>query len=114
MNHNFGNRDVDYWKGVGEYWLAYLGYNHGPMATRRSDRPKFVGEALVVVTSPFLPHPVTKGYTSPIAQVIHEVNGVPTRTHSHLAETLRDATGDDVVISFAGSSPLDSAPAPAL
>lgn len=87
-------------RGMAENWFAYLGYHHSPMMTRRSERAKFPGEELVVVTSAFLSHPIAKGYTSPFAQVVREVNGVPIRNLRHLAETLRDTTDDHVAISF--------------
>ena len=51
-----------------------------PAATARSrpgasDRARFPGEELVVVTAPLLRTRMTKGYADPFGQVVSEVNG---------------------------------------
>lgn len=71
-----------------------------PLITRRGDRPRFEGEQLVVVTAPMFPHKIAKGYSSPLAKVVKEVNGVPIKNLAHLVELLRDLKDEFVVIDF--------------
>ncbi len=73
-----------------------------PLSTRRSDRPAFDGEALVVVASPFFPHKLSKGYSQTQSSVVHKVNGTVIRNLPHLVETLRDLKDEFVVFEFAG------------
>ncbi len=73
-----------------------------PLSTRRSDRPAFDGEALVVVASPFFPHKLSKGYSQTQSSVVHKVNGTVIRNLAHLVETLRDLKDEFVVFEFAG------------
>ncbi len=73
-----------------------------PMVTRRSDKPAFEGEELVVVSSPFFPHKLSKGYQSPIGRVVESIDGRHVNNLKHLVELLRDAKGDHVTIEFAG------------
>jgi S1-C subfamily serine protease len=73
-----------------------------PLSKRRSDRPDFPGEELVVVSSPFLPHKLSKGYSQPQFRVVESVNGVAIKNLDHLVATLRDATDEFVVLTFAG------------
>jgi S1-C subfamily serine protease len=75
-----------------------------PLATRRSDRPAFDGEALVVVSSPFFPHKLSKGYSNPLSQVVKTVNGTAIKNLPHLVATLRDSTAEFIVIDFVGRS----------
>ena len=42
----------------------------------RATRRRFPGERLVVVSSPFFPHKLSKGYESPFAEVVKSINGV--------------------------------------
>ena len=73
-----------------------------PLSTRRTDRPAFEGEALVVVASPFFPHKLSKGYSQTQSSVVQKVNGIPIRNLAHLVETLRDLKDEFVVFEFAG------------
>jgi hypothetical protein len=73
-----------------------------PLSTRRSDRPAFDGEALVVVASPFFPHKLSKGYSQTQSSVVHKVNGTVIRNLPHLVATLRDLKDEFVVFEFAG------------
>ena len=73
-----------------------------PLFTRRSDKPAFEGEQLVVVPSPFFPHKLSKGYFSPSGRVVKAVNGVAIKNLRHLVEVLRDANSDFITIEFAG------------
>lgn len=82
--------------------LAALAAAGNPLATRRSDRPAFDGEALVIVSSPFFPHKLSKDYSNPVSWVVKTVNGVPIRNLVHLVETLRDAKDEFMVFEFVG------------
>jgi len=73
-----------------------------PMLVRRGDPPAFPGEELVVVTSPFLPHKLDQGYSSPVAKVVKTVNGIPIRNLAHLVAVLRDCKDEFVVFEFQG------------
>ena len=57
-----------------------------PLVTRRSDRPAFAGEELVVVTSPFFPHKLVKGYSPAVARVVKSINGVAVKNLLQLVE----------------------------
>jgi S1-C subfamily serine protease len=78
--------------------LSSLG---NPLVTRRSDVPAFAGEELVFVSSPFLPHKLSKGYGTPALKVVESVNGIKIRNLAHLVTVLRDAKDEFVVIDYA-------------
>ena len=71
-----------------------------PLATRRSDLPRFEGEELVVVTSPMFAHKIAKGYDNPFTKVVKEVNGVPIKNLRHFVEVLRDSNQKFTTIRF--------------
>ena len=73
-----------------------------PLITRRSDKPAFPGEELVVVSSPFFPHKLAKGYDSPVSRVVRAVNGVTIKNLRHLVELLRDSKDEFLAFEFAG------------
>jgi S1-C subfamily serine protease len=73
-----------------------------PLSTRRGDRPAFEGEALVVVSSPFFPHKLSRGYSQAQSRVVDTINGVKIRNLEHLVTTLRDCQDEFVVVDFAG------------
>jgi S1-C subfamily serine protease len=73
-----------------------------PLVTRRGDKPAFDGEQLVVVSSPFFPHKLSKGYGNPISRVVDTVNGKHVNNLVHLVELLRDAKEDFIRLEFAG------------
>jgi S1-C subfamily serine protease len=77
--------------GGGGNSAGMLGLFTSPLITRRMDRPAFPDEELVVVSSPFLPHRLAKGYGSPAGRVVKTVNGIPIRNLRHLVEVLRDS-----------------------
>jgi hypothetical protein len=68
-----------------------LGTEANPLLTRMSEQPAFPGEGLVVISSPFFPHKLAQGYSSPRSQVVKAVNGIPVKNLNHLVEILRDA-----------------------
>jgi hypothetical protein len=77
--------------------LSFLG---SPLVTRRGDAPTADRQELVVVTSPFFPHKVAKGYGNPGGAVVYSVNGTRIRSLRHLVETLRDLKDEYVVFEF--------------
>lgn len=74
-----------------------------PILTRYGDRPSFPGERLVVVSYPMFTHRISKGYKGPYTDTLAAVNDVRIRNLKHLAEVLRDATGEFVEFRFHGS-----------
>jgi hypothetical protein len=79
-----------------------LAASGSPLSVRRGDRPAFDGEALVVVSSPFFPHRLAKGYDNAVARVVEKVNGIRIKNLEHLVATLRDAKEEFLVFDFAG------------
>ena len=69
-----------------------------PLVTRMSDQPAFPGERLVVISSPFFPHKLAQGYSSPRADVVKTVNGIPVKNLNHLVEVLRDTTNEFITV----------------
>jgi len=80
--------------------LGYLGVIGNPLVTQRGELPTPAREELVVVSSPFFPHKLSKGYASAFASVVQSVNGTPVRSLNHLVALLRDLKDDYVVIRF--------------
>ena len=81
--------------------LSALG---NPVITRRSDQPAFAGEELVFVSSPFLPHKLSKGYGTPALKVLESINGIKIKNLAHLVTVLRDAKEEFIVIEYATRS----------
>jgi hypothetical protein len=71
-----------------------------PLVTRRSEKPRFEGEELVVVAAPMFPHRLALGYSNPITKVVKEVCGVRVKNLRHLVETLHNSKDKFVTISF--------------
>jgi hypothetical protein len=84
--------------------LTALSATSNPLSTRRADRPDFPGEALVVISSPFFPHKLAKGYGNPISRIVQRVNGTSIKNLNHLVEVLRDSKDEFLVFDFAGRS----------
>jgi S1-C subfamily serine protease len=78
-------------------WLAGAG---SELITRLNDKPVFPGEELVVVSSPFFPHRLSKGYGNPQAQVVKTINGLPIKNLAHLVEVLRDSKDEFLRFEF--------------
>jgi S1-C subfamily serine protease len=72
-----------------------------PLFTRAMEPPAFPGEELVVVPSPFFPHKLAKGYSSPAGGVVKAVNGIAVKNLRQLVEVLRDARQEFVTFAFA-------------
>ncbi len=81
--------------------VAALSILGNPLVTRRSDQPAFPGEELVFISSPFLPHKLSKGYGTPVLKIVESVNGTKIRNLAHLVTVLRDTKGEFVVIEYA-------------
>jgi S1-C subfamily serine protease len=73
-----------------------------PLVTRRGDRPAFPGEQLVVVSSPFFPNDLVKGYDNAQASVVDNINGIKIKNLQQLVEVLRDCRDPYIQIYFAG------------
>jgi S1-C subfamily serine protease len=69
---------------------------------RRTDKPAFAGEQLVVVSSPFFPNKLAVGYDSPNPRVVETVNGITIKNLRQLVEVLRDARGEFMTFAFDG------------
>jgi hypothetical protein len=82
---------------MGNVMLAARG---SPLLRRMGDKPAFAGERLVVVSSPFFPHKLTKGYSNPISQVVKSVNGQQIKNLAHLVEVLRESKDEFITIDF--------------
>lgn len=81
-----------------------LAASNNPIIGRLGDEVEFEGEQLVVLPSPFFPHRVTRGYELGVLPVLKSVNGVDVKNLAHLAELLRDAEGEFIEFSFAGTT----------
>jgi S1-C subfamily serine protease len=82
--------------------LIYFSVMGNPLFTRRGSMPAFPGEQLVVVSSPFFPHKLVKGYGPSVAHVVRAVNGIAIKNLRHLVELLRDSKDEFLTIEFAG------------
>ena len=70
--------------------MAAFGFLRSPLITARGDAPTPEREELVVISSPFFPHKLARGYGNATASVIQSVNGIPIRSLAHLVALLRD------------------------
>jgi hypothetical protein len=82
--------------------LALQAFIGSPLITRLGDKPSFPDEELVVVSSPFFPHTLSKGYSNPTALVVKTVNGISIRNLNHLVQVLRDSHDEFDEISYWG------------
>jgi len=98
----FSNSTMAFVSSYHENLLAYTSVATGPMVKRFLDNPAFEGERLVVVSSPFFPHVLSKGYGNPTGLVVKTVNGLAIKNLAHLVELLRDCTEEFVTIEFSG------------
>ncbi len=80
--------------------LNTLSFIQSPLLRRRTDPPAFDGEELVLVSSPFFPHKLAKGYSNPMSSVLKSVNGVKVRNLAHLVELLRDSKDEFLAFEF--------------
>jgi S1-C subfamily serine protease len=80
--------------------LGALGFIRSPLIARRGDPPDAEREELVLVSSPFFPHRLTKGYSNPVGGVVYSVNGIRVRSLRHLVSLLRDLKDEFVTFEF--------------
>ena len=80
--------------------LAMLSVVRSPLAVRRGDQPAFPGEDLVLISSPFFPHKLAKGYSPHVAFVLKTVNGTAVRNLRHLVELVRDSKDEFITLEF--------------
>jgi S1-C subfamily serine protease len=80
--------------------LQILSFMRSPLVTRRADAPDAEREELVLVSSPFFPHKLAKGYANPSGSVLASVNGVRVRSLRQLVALLRDQKDDFVTFEF--------------
>jgi S1-C subfamily serine protease len=78
--------------------LEGLSASASPLITRMADQSTFPDEGLVVISSPFFPHKLAEGYSSPRTEVVKAVNGISVKNLNHLVEILRDAKGEFITI----------------
>ncbi len=83
-----------------ERWISIFSYIGSPLLARISDRPAFDGEQLVVISSPFFPHKLAKGYSQPSYQVVKSINGIAIKNLNHLVQVLRDSKDEFITITF--------------
>ena len=79
-------------------FMAHESASGNPMVTRMADKPAFPGERLVVISSPFFPHKLAQGYSSPRAEVVKTINGIPVKNLAHLVEILREAKSEFITV----------------
>jgi S1-C subfamily serine protease len=80
--------------------LAGLSFIASPLVTERGDAPGKARSELVIVSSPFFPHKLAKGYTNAQGQVLKTVNGKPVESLAQLVALLRDLDGEFVRFEF--------------
>ena len=56
-----------------------------------------------MIPSPFFSHRMTKGYSSPAIQIVHQLNGIPVKNLAHLITMLRDSTDEYLEFTFFGN-----------
>ena len=71
-----------------------------PLIREVGQSPTPEREELVIVSSPFFPHPLTAGYENPAGGVISRVNGTRIRSLPHLVAVLRDLKDEFVTFEF--------------
>lgn len=87
-----------------ERWVRILSVTGSPLLKRLYEPPAFDGERLVVVSSPFFPHSLVKGYSPPYNQVVKSINGVPVKNLNHLVQLIRDSKDEFIVLAFDSSA----------
>ncbi len=78
-------------------WHRSLSHRVNPLLSRREDRPRFLGEELVILASQPFAHPIMWGYET-VGATFHleAVNGVPVRNLRH-AHTLITQCRDEFI-----------------
>jgi S1-C subfamily serine protease len=96
----FSNATMEFIGGLRANPLGMHAFPSSPLVARMFDVPAFDGEELVVVSSPFFPHKLAKGYSNPVAEVVKTVNDIPIKNLCHLVEVLRDSRAEFIKFEF--------------
>jgi PDZ domain len=86
--------------GLNKDWAGYLFGTGNPLMSRIYDKPAFEGERIVVISSPFLPHRLSEGYSNPMWQVVRSINGNRVKNLENVVEILRDSNDQFIKIEF--------------
>ena len=81
--------------------MAGMTTNQSPLMTRKGDTLKFESEQLIMAAVPLLPHPISKGYSGPYANVLAKINGEKVKNLKHMVQILRDTEEKQVKFEFA-------------
>ncbi len=81
-------------------WVSWLNVKGSPILTSYAEKASFDGQELVVVTCPYFPHKLARGYTDPTLEVVKKVNGVAVKNLAHLVQLLRDSKDEFITIEF--------------
>ena len=81
-------------------WTSSLSYTGSPLLDRINDKPAFEGEHLVVVSSPFFPHALAKGYSQPYYQVVKCIIGITDQKSQPSGAGLARLKDEFVTIAF--------------
>jgi len=79
---------------------AFFHVLQSPLVRKVGQPPSAEREELVIVASPFFPHPLTAGYDNPSGNVLARVNGTSIRSLKHLVALLRDLKDEFVTFEF--------------
>ena len=80
--------------------MAGMTSNQSPLMFRKNDPAEFEGEQLIMVAVPLLPHPISKGYKGPYANVLDTINGEKIKNLEHMVQVLRDTEEEQVKFEF--------------
>ena len=86
------------------YYFQYnpmLAGRNSPLTTRRSDRARFPGEELVVVTAPLAPHPNDQGLRRPVRPGHQRGQRDQVKNLAHLVELIRSCKDEYLTFRFA-------------
>jgi hypothetical protein len=96
----FSNATIEFIGGLRANPFGMQAFPSSPLMARMFDVPSFDGEELVVVSSPFFPHKLAKGYSNPFAEVVKTVNDIPIKNLRHLVDVLRDSRAEFIKFEF--------------
>jgi len=80
--------------------MRTLSIMKSPLLTRALDPPDANLQELVVVSSPFFPNKLAKGYSNAAGSVVASINGVHVSSLNQLVTLLRDSSDEFVIIEF--------------
>jgi S1-C subfamily serine protease len=80
--------------------LQALSFMRSPLVIDRGDAPGTDRAELVIVSSPFFPHKLAKGYSNPSGAVLYSVNGARVHGPRQLVAQLRDLKDEFVTFEF--------------